>query len=58
MAESGAAPHILVYEPRVEGHHLGYLKAITEDLLGAGFRLTLAVDRRPGRPSTEAGLGA
>jgi glycosyltransferase involved in cell wall biosynthesis len=47
MAESGAAPHILVYEPRVEGHHLGYLKAITEDLLGAGFRLTLAVDRRP-----------
>jgi glycosyltransferase involved in cell wall biosynthesis len=36
--------HILVFEPRVEGHHLGYLKAITEDLLAAGHRLTLAVD--------------
>jgi hypothetical protein len=36
MAESGPARHILVYEPRIEGHHLGYLKAITEDLLGAG----------------------
>ena len=47
MAESGSARHVLVYEPRVEGHHLGYLKAITEDLLGAGFRLTLAIDMRP-----------
>src|SRR6185437_4624697 len=36
--------HILVFEPRVEGHHLGYLKAITQDLLAAGYRLTLAVD--------------
>lgn len=36
--------HVLVFEPRVEGHHLGYLKAITEDLLAAGYRLTLAID--------------
>jgi glycosyltransferase involved in cell wall biosynthesis len=46
MAEVPAATarHVLVYEPRVEGHHLGYLKAISEDLLSAGYRLTLAVD--------------
>jgi glycosyltransferase involved in cell wall biosynthesis len=48
MVEVHRAPpaHILVFEPRVEGHHLGYLKAITEDLLAAGYRLTLAVDAR------------
>jgi glycosyltransferase involved in cell wall biosynthesis len=38
--------HILIYEPRVEGHHLTWLRYITEDLLSAGFRLTLAVDCR------------
>ncbi|HDQ04304.1 MAG TPA: glycosyltransferase [Deltaproteobacteria bacterium] len=40
-------PHILIFEPRVEGHHLSWLRYITEDLLGNGFRLTLAVDYRP-----------
>jgi glycosyltransferase involved in cell wall biosynthesis len=39
-------PSALIYEPRVEGHHLSYLKFITEDLLGAGFHLTLAMDTR------------
>jgi glycosyltransferase involved in cell wall biosynthesis len=39
--------HILVFESRVEGHHLGYLKAITEELLCAGYRLTLAVNTSP-----------
>jgi hypothetical protein len=43
-ASRASARHVLVYEPRVEGHHLGYLKAIAEDLLAAGYRLTLAVD--------------
>jgi glycosyltransferase involved in cell wall biosynthesis len=37
----------LLYEPRTEGHHLVWLRFITEDLLGAGWRLSLAVDTRP-----------
>ena len=49
MAETSPVQplHILVYEPRVEGHHLGYLQAIAEDLLSAGCRLTLAVNTAP-----------
>jgi glycosyltransferase involved in cell wall biosynthesis len=39
--------HVFIFEPRVEGHHLGYLKVITEELLAAGYRLTLAVDKSP-----------
>ena len=39
--------HVLIFEPRVEGHHVGYLKFVTEDLLAAGYRLTLAIDARP-----------
>jgi glycosyltransferase involved in cell wall biosynthesis len=39
--------HVLIYEPSVEGHHVGWLRFITEDLLGAGFSLTLALDTRP-----------
>ncbi len=40
--------HILIFEPRIEGHNLIWLRYVTEDLLSAGFRLTLAVDCRPG----------
>lgn len=47
MAEARPGLHILIFEPRVEGHHLGYLRAITEDLLAVGHRLTLAVDTGP-----------
>ena len=36
---TGAAPfpgeHLLLYEPRTEGHHLGWLRFIVEDLLSA-----------------------
>lgn len=39
--------HLLVYEPRSEGHHPGWLRFIADDLLSAGLRLTLAVDMRP-----------
>jgi glycosyltransferase involved in cell wall biosynthesis len=39
--------HVLLYEPRTEGHHLGWLRFITEDLLSANVRLSLAVDLRP-----------
>ncbi|MGI8527012.1 MAG: glycosyltransferase [Pseudolabrys sp.] len=48
MAETrcGRPLHIFVFEPRLEGHHLGYLKIITEELVAAGYRLTLAVDTR------------
>src|SRR5579862_1519695 len=37
---------VLVFEPGVDGHHVGWLRFITEDLLAAGFSLTLAVDTR------------
>ncbi|HTY86437.1 MAG TPA: glycosyltransferase [Candidatus Acidoferrum sp.] len=37
---------VLIYEPRVEGHHLVWLKFIAEDLLSAGWKLTLALDNR------------
>lgn len=47
----GATPpralRLLVYEPRVEGHHPGWLRFLVEDFLGAGCQLTLAVDTRP-----------
>jgi glycosyltransferase involved in cell wall biosynthesis len=38
--------HILIFEPRTEGHHLSWLRYVTEDLLSAGFRVTVAVDWR------------
>lgn len=41
-------PSLLLYEPRTEGHHLAWLRLITEDLLSANYQLTLAVDLRPG----------
>jgi len=40
-------PHVLVYEPRVEGHHLVWLRYFVEDFLEAGMRLTLALNQRP-----------
>ena len=40
-------PHLLLYEPRTEGHHLGWLRFIVEDLLSAEWRLTVAADLRP-----------
>ena len=46
-ASTSPGTHLLLYEPRTEGHHLGWLRFITEDLLAAGLRLTLAVDLRP-----------
>ena len=50
MIEVPANPHrhLLLYEPRTEGHHLGWLRFIAEDLLSANFRLSVAADLRPG----------
>ncbi|HEV2394103.1 MAG TPA: glycosyltransferase [Verrucomicrobiae bacterium] len=42
-----AREHLLLYEPRTEGHHLGWLRFLTEDLLSANWQLSLAVDLRP-----------
>lgn len=39
--------HMLVFEAQTEGHHLSWLRYVTEDLLEAGVRLTLALDQRP-----------
>jgi glycosyltransferase involved in cell wall biosynthesis len=38
----------LLYEPRTEGHHLGWLRFIADDLLSADFQLSIAADLRPG----------
>lgn len=35
--------HILVFEPRTEGHHLNWLRYVVEDFLSAGHTLTLAI---------------
>jgi glycosyltransferase involved in cell wall biosynthesis len=37
--------HLVIYEPRVEGHHLPWLGFIANDLLAAGCRLALAVNK-------------
>lgn len=41
-----STPDVLIFEPKTEGHHLPWLRMISEDLLGAGLRLTLAIDDR------------
>jgi glycosyltransferase involved in cell wall biosynthesis len=38
---------ILIYDPNVDGHHIGYLRFISESLLDAGYQVSLAVDTRP-----------
>ncbi len=43
---TGDPDHLLVYEPRSEGHHPTWLRFLAEDLLSGGYRLTLAVDTR------------
>lgn len=40
-------PHILIFEPRIKGHHLKWLRYIAEDFIVAGYKLTLGVDWRP-----------
>ncbi|HEY5345070.1 MAG TPA: glycosyltransferase family 4 protein [Verrucomicrobiae bacterium] len=40
--------HLLLYEPRTEGHHLGWLRFIADDLLSANFQLSIAADLRAG----------
>ena len=31
-ASANSKKHLLLYEPRTEGHHLGWLRFITDDL--------------------------
>lgn len=38
---------ILIYDPNVDGHHIGYLRFISESLLHAGYKVSLAIDTRP-----------
>jgi glycosyltransferase involved in cell wall biosynthesis len=47
MDSKKSSRSVLIYEPSVDGHHVTNLSFITEDLLGAGFSLTLALDTRP-----------
>ena len=39
--------HVLLVEPRTEGHHLTWLRYIAEDLLSAGFRVSAATCPEP-----------
>ena len=51
-------PSLLLYEPRAEGHHPVWLRLLTEDLLSAGFQLTLAVNQTAkGLPLIQEQLG-
>ena len=45
-AAAHSREQLLLYEPRTEGHHLGWLRFIVEDLLSAEYQLSLAVDLR------------
>ena len=47
-SSANGGKHLLLYEPRTEGHHLGWLRFIADDLLSANFRLAIAADLRPG----------
>ena len=39
--------HMLIFEPRADGHHLSWLRLIAEGFLSIGMRVTLAIDDRP-----------
>jgi hypothetical protein len=55
---SASRSHILIYEPRVEGHHVTNLQFVAADLLGTGHQLTLALDPAPAAQARlRAGLG-
>src|SRR6516164_10399243 len=45
---ASTSQHLLLYEPRTEGHHLGWLRFITDDLLSGNVPLSIAADLRPG----------
>lgn len=47
-ASANCKKHLLLYEPRTEGHHLGWLRFVTDDLLSANFQLSIAADLRAG----------
>ncbi|MEI7533375.1 MAG: glycosyltransferase [Verrucomicrobiae bacterium] len=47
-ASANSKRHLLLYEPRTEGHHLGWLRFIADDLLSVNFQLTIAADLRAG----------
>lgn len=40
------AHHILIFEPRLEGHHISWLRYVSEDFLSARFKVSWAVDYR------------
>jgi glycosyltransferase involved in cell wall biosynthesis len=43
---TSSARHLLIFENRTEGHHLHWLRYITEDYLSTGSRISLALDYR------------
>jgi glycosyltransferase involved in cell wall biosynthesis len=50
--------HLLLFEPATQGHHLIYLRCLVEDLLGAGHKVSLALDNRAAaQPLIQARLG-
>ena len=47
MIAGYAENSLLIFEPGIKGHHLSWLRYITEDFLSAGCGLTVAADLRP-----------
>ncbi len=48
MKSSESDTDILIFEPGMVGHRLTWLRYITEDFLERGYKITWAVDFRPG----------
>lgn len=38
--------HILIFEPRIEGHHIPSLVCLTEELIAAGIKVSVALDTK------------
>ena len=46
MPKSNGQRHVLIFEPRVEGHHIPYLVNIANELLSLGNTVSIAIDNR------------
>jgi hypothetical protein len=58
-ATPGQRPRLLLYEPRVEGHHVTNLALVAGEFLAAGYDLTLALNPSPAAQTRlRTGLGA
>ena len=47
MMSDRSSQHMMIFEPRLEGHHMSWLRYISEDFLSVGFEVSWAVDYGP-----------